>query len=132
MTPDNWQRMVSKGEATAANVAQPSELVLICGGTESQRVAARSENGRLMIGSEPLAVGDLQSLLRCAPHSRAVIICGDVAGMSPDVVERLVRARAPQATLVRADRFAEQTGSARRRGRRAMQNRLRGAAAAPH
>jgi hypothetical protein len=77
-------------------------------------------NSDVIDGTRSVAVGDVSSLLRCAPRSGAVIICGELSGMSAHAVERLVRQRAPQARLIRADRAIEITGSARRRGRRSL------------
>jgi hypothetical protein len=123
--------MVRTGKGKASDAASGSDLVLLCGGTELDRAAVRSGHKGLINGSDPVVVGDLQSLLRCAPHSRAVIICGQLAGMSSYHVEQLLKQRAPQATLVRADRTAGPTGPASRRGRRAVLRRLMGAQALP-
>lgn len=120
------------GIGMAPATGSRSDLVLLCGGTEPQRVAARRGHGRLINGSEPVVVGDVESLLRRAPQCRAVIICGGLAGMSSYFVEQLIRQRAPNATLVRADRTSGPTGSASRRGRRMLLRRLRGAAAISH
>jgi hypothetical protein len=124
--------MVGTGKGKATEAAPRSDLVLLCGGTEPERAAARTGQAGLINGSDPVVVMDLPSLLRCAPHSRAVIICGQLAGVSSYFVERLIKQRAPQATLVRADRPSGPTGRASRRGRRAVLRRLRGAAAIPH
>ncbi len=72
-------------------------------------------NPELINGSAAVAVGDLESLLRCAPRCRAVIVCGGLAGLSAQSLERLVRQRAPQARLVRADRMV--TAQHHRNGR---------------
>jgi len=124
--------MIAMGKGKASKAARPADLVLLCGGTELARAAARTGHDGLINGSDPVVVRDLQSLLRCAPHSRAVIICGELAGVSSYFVERLIRQRAPQATLVRTDWTRGPTGPARRRGRRAVLRRLRGAAAVTH
>ena len=126
------QQMVGTGKGKTRKAAAQSDLVLLCGGTEPQRRAARTGHDGLIDGSDPVVVRDLQSLLRCAPHSRAVIICGELAGVSSYFVERLIRQRAPQATLVRADRTRGPTGSAGRRGRRAVLRRLIRTPAIPH
>ena len=124
--------MVGTGKGKTRKAAPRSDLVLLCGGTEPQRTAARTGHDGLIDGSDPVVVRDLQSLLRCAPHSRAVIICGELAGVSSYFVERLIRQRAPQATLVRADWTRGPTGPAARRGRRAVLRRLIRTPAIPH
>jgi hypothetical protein len=116
--------MVGMGKGKASPTAMRSDLVLLCGGTEPERAAARTGHEGLINGSDPVVVVDLQSLLRCAPHSRAVIICGQLAGVSSYSVERLIKQRAPQATLVRADRMTGPTGPAGQRGRHAVLRRL--------
>ena len=124
--------MFRMGKGMASEPRSRSDLVLVCGGTEPERAKARRRNARVFNGSAPVVVGDLESLLRRAPQSRAVIICGGLAGLSSYYVEQLIKQRAPQATLVRADRIPGLTGPAHRRGRRAVVRRLRGAAAIPH
>jgi hypothetical protein len=99
------------------------DLVVLCGGTEEFREAARTDHCELVDHSPHLVVGDVQSLLRCAPRSSAVIVCGELAGISASTVERLIRQRAPQARLVRADRAVEQARSARRRVRNGLLRR---------
>jgi hypothetical protein len=126
------EHMILRGKGKVSEPGPGSDLVLLCGGTEPERAAARAGHPRLINGSDPVVVMDLQSLLRCAPNSRAVIICGQLAGVSSYFVERLLKQRAPQATLVRADRTTGPAGPADRRGRRAVIRRLRGAAAIPH
>lgn len=126
------QQMIGTGKGKAAKAASRSDLVLLCGGTEPERSAARTGHDGLINGSDPVVVMDLQSLLRCAPHSRAVIICGGLAGVSSYFVERMIRQRAPEATLVRADWTRGPAGPARRRGRRAVLRRLIGTPAIPH
>lgn len=93
-------------------------LVVLCGGTESHRQTAQRENLELIDQSVPVAVGDAESLLRHAPRSRAVIVCGELAGISANTVERLIRQHAPRAALIRADRATEQSAAARRPRRR--------------
>jgi hypothetical protein len=100
------------------SVSKPSELrglVLLCGGNARQRQLARTEHTALFDGSEQVAVADVQALLRCATRSRAVIVCGELAGMSAHMVERLVRERAPQTKVIRADRPVPKARFARRR-----------------
>ena len=118
------QDMFRSWEGRASGAAPQADMVLLCGGTELERAAARSGQEGLINGSDPVVVMDLQSLLRCAPHSRAVIICGQLAGVSSYSVERLIKQRAPQATLVRADRTTGPPGPAGRRGRHAVLRRL--------
>jgi hypothetical protein len=77
-------------------------------------------NSELVGGTAPVVVGDVHSLLRCAPLSRAVIVCGEFAGMSAPALARLVETRAPHARLIRADRSIEITGRPRWRGRRGI------------
>ncbi len=79
-------------------------LVVFCGGSELHRIAAQDANREIVSMSAPIAVGDVQALLRCATRSGAVIVCGDLAGVSASTVERLIKQHAPQARLVRADR----------------------------
>jgi hypothetical protein len=126
------QQMVGTGKGKARRAASRSDLVLLCGGTEPARAAARTGHDGLINGSDPVVVMDLQSLLRCAPHSRAVIVCGELAGVSSYFVERLIRQRAPKATLVRADWAHGPAGSAAQRGRRAVLRRLIRTPAIPH
>lgn len=121
--------MLRMGQGTGSEAAPRSDLVLLCGGTERQRELARARNAGLIGGSEPVVVGDLESLVRCASSSRAVIVCGGLSGMSVYVIERLVRQRAPYATLVRADRATEQGRPTMPRGRRVVLRRLLRAAA---
>jgi hypothetical protein len=124
--------MFRMGKGMAAEPRLRSDLVLLCGGTEPERAKARRRHARVAGGSAPVVVGDLESLMRRAPQSRVVIICGGLAGLSSYYVEQLIKQRAPQATLVRADRAPGPTGPAHRRGRRPVLRRLRGAAAIPH
>ncbi len=123
--------MSVKGKWAASNSVAPHDLVLVCGGTEGHRETARAGNSDLINGSEPVVASDVQSLLRYAPHSRAVIVCGELAGMSVPMVERLIRQRAPQAGLIRADRASEQAGPVRRRARRGVLARLTRLASVP-
>jgi hypothetical protein len=124
--------MLGQGKWRATERSARSGLVLLCGGSSLQRVAARARDEKLINGSDPVVVGDVESLLRCAPASRAVIVCGELAGMPADAVEQLVSRRAPQARLVRADRAAERARSGGRWRQRAMVRRLIRTAAVPH
>lgn len=123
--------MSVKGKWEASNSDEPHDLVLLCGGTEGHRDELRGSNCDLINGSEPVVASDVQSLLRYAPHSRAVIVCGELAGMSVPMVERLIRQHAPQAGLIRADRPSERVGPARRPPRRSVLARLTRLASIP-
>jgi hypothetical protein len=94
--------MLERAKSMTSMPAPAPDLVLLCGGTEGTRETARLGNGDVISQSASLAVEDVQSLLRCAPISRAVIVCGGLNGMTAYTVERLIRQRAPGATLIRA------------------------------
>lgn len=123
--------MSAQGKWAAPKTVGQCDLVLLCGGTEGQRDEVRAGNSDLINGSDPVVASDVQSLLRYAPQSRAVIVCGELAGMSVPMVERLLRQHAPQAGLIRADRASERTGPARRRARRRVLARLTRLASIP-
>src|SRR5205085_12290314 len=76
------QQMFAMGTGMGPETALRSDLVLLCGGTELERTAALAGHRRLIDSSDPVVVGDLQSLPHCPPYSRAVIVCGPLAGMS--------------------------------------------------
>jgi hypothetical protein len=116
--------MFRRPESVTPAHSGQEDLVLLCGGTELHHEVARSRNGDLLDESTTLVVGDVESLLRCAPRSQAVIVCGELAGMSAYTVERLITQRAPQTRLIRADRAFGAPGSARRRARRGVLGRL--------
>jgi hypothetical protein len=77
-------------------------LVLLAGGTAWTRASARRGNDMVIDQSASIVASDVESLLRIAPSSRVVIVCGELEGVSATTVERLVRERAPDARLIRA------------------------------
>jgi hypothetical protein len=50
-----------------------------------------------------VTTSDVHSLLRWAPRSRAVIVCGELAGIGVATIERLVRQRAPEVEVIGTD-----------------------------
>jgi hypothetical protein len=81
------------------------ELVLLCGGTQQQRAKLRRAHSAKIESHAAVTTGDVQSLLRWAPRSRAVIVCGELAGIGAATIERLVRERAPDVEVIGEDRF---------------------------
>jgi hypothetical protein len=83
------------------------ELVLLCGGTQQQRAKLRRTHSAKIDSQAAVTTGDVQSLLRWAPRSRAVIVCGELAGIGAATIERLVRERAPDVEVIGEDRSPE-------------------------
>ena len=84
------------------SVAHPPhpELVLLCGGTEQQRARLRRAHSATTDSRTTVTTRDVHSLLRWAPRSRAVIVCGELAGIGEATIERLVRERAPEVQVI--------------------------------
>ena len=84
------------------SVAHPPhpELVLLCGGTEQQRARLRRAHSATTDSRTAVTTRDVHSLLRWAPRSRAVIVCGELAGIGEATIERLVRERAPEVQVI--------------------------------
>jgi hypothetical protein len=80
------------------------ELVLLCGGTQQQRAKLRRTHSDTIDSQAAVTTGDVQSLLRWAPRSRAVIVCGELAGIGAATIERLVRERAPDVEVIGDER----------------------------
>ena len=76
------------------------ELVLLCGGTEQQRARLRRVHSATTESRTAVTTRDVHSLLHWAPRSRAVIVCGELAGIGAATIERLVRQRAPQVPVL--------------------------------
>jgi hypothetical protein len=76
------------------------ELVLLCGGTQQQRAKLRRAHSAKIDSQAAVTTGDVQSLLRWAPRSRAVIVCGELAGIGAATIERLVREQAPGVEVI--------------------------------
>ncbi len=90
---------------TVSSAAPPHpELVLLCGGTQQQRAELRRVHSATIDSQAAVTTGDVQSLLRWAPRSRAVIVCGELAGIGAATLERLVRRCAPGVQVVGSDR----------------------------
>jgi hypothetical protein len=84
------------------SVAHPPhpELVLLCGGTEQQRAKLRRVHSATTESRTAVTTRDVHSLLRWAPRSRAVIVCGELAGIGVATIERLVHQRAPEVQVI--------------------------------
>jgi hypothetical protein len=84
------------------SVAHPPhpELVLLCGGTEQQRAKLRRAHSATTDSRTAVTTRDVHSLLRWAPRSRAVIVCGELAGIGVATIERLVHQRAPEVQVI--------------------------------
>lgn len=80
------------------------ELVLLCGGSQEQRARLRRTHSASIDSQAAVTAGDVRSLLHWAPRSRAVIVCGELAGIGAAMVERLVRTCAPGVEVIGADR----------------------------
>ena len=80
------------------------ELVLLCGGNQQQRARLRRTHSAVIDSQAAVTTGDVRSLLHWAPRSRAVIVCGELAGIGAAMVERLVRTCAPDVEVIGADR----------------------------
>jgi hypothetical protein len=72
---------------------------------------------------------DVHSLLHWAPRSRAVIVCGELAGIGVATIERLLRQRAPEVQVIGGEapvnghRYAQgepEPAGSRARGRLAL------------
>jgi hypothetical protein len=88
------------------------ELVLLCGGTQEQRADMRRTHSATIESQAAVTTGDVQSLLCWAPRSRAVIVCGELAGIGAATIERLVRQRAPGVEVIGNARPPEAIGNA--------------------
>ena len=79
------------------SVAHPPhpDLVLLCGGTEQQRATLRRAHSATTHSRTAVTTSDVHSLLRWAPRSRAVIVCGELAGIGAVTIEQIVREHAP-------------------------------------
>ena len=84
------------------SVAHPPhpELVLLCGGTEQQRAKLRRAHSATTDSRTAVTTRDVHSLLRWAPRSRAVIVCGELAGIGVTTIERMVREHAPGVPVI--------------------------------
>ena len=87
------------------NLAHPPhpELVLLCGGTEQQRAGFRRAHSAAIDSRTAVTTRDVHSLLRWAPRSRAVIVCGELAGIGVATLQRLVKERAPGVAVMGGD-----------------------------
>jgi hypothetical protein len=83
------------------------ELVLLCGGTRQQRAKLRRAHPATINSQAAVTTGDLQSLLRWAPRSHAVIVCGELAGIGVGTLKRLIRERAPGVKVVEEETLPE-------------------------
>ncbi len=79
------------------------ELVLLCGGNQQQRARLRRTHPVAIDSQSAVTTGDVQSLLRWAPRSRAVIVCGELAGIGVATIKRLVGACAPGVEVIGED-----------------------------
>jgi hypothetical protein len=79
------------------------ELVLLCGGTEQQRARLRRVHSATSDSRTAVTTSDVHSLLRWAPRSRAVIVCGELAGIGAPTIARLVRHCAPEVHVIDGD-----------------------------
>jgi hypothetical protein len=84
------------------SVAHPPhpELVLLCGGTEQQRAKLRRSPSVTTESRTAVTTRDVHSLLRWAPRSRAVIVCGELAGIGVATIERIVQQHAPGVPVI--------------------------------
>lgn len=80
------------------------ELVLLCGGTQQQRAELRETDSEAMKAA--VTTSDIQSLLHWAPRSRAVIVCGELAGVGAATIERMVKRRAPGVRVLNPGRVS--------------------------
>jgi hypothetical protein len=87
-------------------------LVLLCGGTEQQRARLRRVHSATTESRTAVTTRDVHSLLHWAPRSRAVIVCGELAGIGEATIERLVRQRAPQVPVLGGETPVNGRGSA--------------------
>jgi hypothetical protein len=88
-------------------------LVLLCGGTEQQRARLRRVHSATTDSRTAVTTRDVHSLLRWAPRSRAVIVCGELAGIGAATIERLVRQRAPEVEVLGGQTPVNGRGAAR-------------------
>jgi hypothetical protein len=96
------QLLASGRDMSLAHPPHP-ELVLLCGGTEQQRARFRRAHSAAIDSRTAVTTSDVHSLLRWAPRSRAVIVCGELAGIGVATLERLVRERAPGVPVMDGD-----------------------------
>jgi hypothetical protein len=89
------------------------ELVLLCGGTEQQRARLRRVHSATTDSRTAVTTRDVHSLLHWAPRSRAVIVCGELAGIGAATIERLVRQRAPEVQVIGGQSSVKGNGRAR-------------------
>jgi hypothetical protein len=83
------------------------ELVLLCGGTRQQRAKLRRAQSATINSQAAVTTGDLQSLLRWAPRSHAVIVCGELAGIGVATLKRLIRECAPGVKVISEETLPE-------------------------
>ena len=84
------------------SVAHPPhpDLVLLCGGTEQQRATLRRAHSATTHSRTAVTTGDVHSLLRWAPRSRAVIVCGELAGIGVATIGQIIREHAPGVAVI--------------------------------
>jgi hypothetical protein len=95
--------MPASGFTVSLALPPHPELVLLCGGNQQQRARLRRTHSAAIDSQSAVTTGDVQSLLRWAPRSRAVIVCGELAGIGAATIERLVRACAPDVEVIGKD-----------------------------
>jgi len=96
--------MPASGSKVSLALPPHPELVLLCGGNQEQRARFRRTHPAAINSQSAVTTGDVQSLLRWAPRSRAVIVCGELAGIGVATIQRLVRACAPGVEVIAGDR----------------------------
>lgn len=104
--------MLASGRGMSFAHPPHPELVLLCGGTEQQRARLRRTHSATSDSRTAVTTSDVHSLLRWAPRSRAVIVCGELAGIGVDTIERLIRQRAPEVEVIGGDSPVNGNGSA--------------------
>ncbi len=92
--------MPASGSVVSFALPPHPELVLLCGGTQQQRASLRRVHSATIDSQAAVTTNDVQSLLRWAPRSRAVIVCGELAGIGANTIERLIRRRAPNVAVI--------------------------------
>ena len=118
------QLLASGHGMTLAHPPHP-ELVLLCGGTEQQRARLRRVHSATSDSRTAVTTSDVHSLLRWAPRSRAVIVCGELAGIGAATIERLVRQCAPEVPVIGGDAAVSGEAPLSRHERRAARVRSR-------
>jgi hypothetical protein len=96
------------------SIAHPPhpELVLLCGGTEQQRAKLRRAHSAMIDSRTAVTARDVHSLLHWAPRSRAVIVCGELAGIGETTIQRLLRKHAPGVPILMGGLPARGKGTA--------------------